>query len=220
MKELLSKKDRENLRNAVAEAEKRTSGEIVPYIATQSANYEIAIWKAAVLGGALAYCALLVVSAVYTGWRLSWLYTGSSQALVIVGTGLLAAGLAAFVPSIKRTLAGRKRLAKFVHRRALQAFVEREVFDTRDRTGILLYVSLFEHRIEVLGDAGINQKVTADDWSGVVLRIREGIKAGQLADGLLEGIRVCGELLHSSGVEIRPDDTNELSDEIIVSGDV
>ena len=161
-----------------------------------------------------------MVSTLYTGWELSWLYAGSSQALVIVGAGLTAAGLAAFVPSFKRVLAGRKRLAKFVHRRALQAFVEREVFDTRDRTGILLYVSLFEHRIEVLGDAGINRKVTADDWSDVVLRIREGIKAGNLAGGLLEGIRVCGELLHSSGIEIRPDDTNELSDDIIVSGDV
>ena len=40
---------------------------------------------------------------------------------------------------------------------AMAAFVEEEVFSTRDRTGILLFLSLFEHRVVVLGDSGINQ---------------------------------------------------------------
>ena len=74
--------------------------------------------------------------------------------------------------------------------------------------------SLFEHRIEVIGDAGINQKVTPEEWTDVVLRIREGIKAGNVADGLVAAIGMCGALLERGGVEIRPDDINELSDDI------
>ena len=94
----------------------------------------------------------------------------------------------------------------------MRAFVEEEVFLTRDRTGILLFISLFEHRIEVLGDAGINRHVTADEWTDVVLRIREGIRGGHLADGLVEAIGMCGHLLDRGGIEVRPDDENELPD--------
>ena len=92
--------------------------------------------------------------------------------------------------------------------------IEAAVFNTRERTGILLFISLLEHRIEVVGDAGINRKVTADEWTDVVMRIREGIKAGKLADGLVAAIEMCGELLERGGVEIRPDDVNELSDDV------
>jgi putative membrane protein len=101
-----------------------------------------------------------------------------------------------------------------VHRRALQSFVEEEVFATRDRTGILLFVSLREHRIEVLGDTGINEQVEPDDWAEIVARIRRGIRNDNLTEGLVEAIGMCGRLLERRGVNIRPDDTNELSDTV------
>jgi putative membrane protein len=94
--------------------------------------------------------------------------------------------------------------------------VDEEVFDTRDRTGILLFVSLFEHRIEVVGDAGINAKVEPEEWAEVVDQIRRGVRSGDLAGGMVEAIGTCGALLHRSGVALRPDDTDELSDGIRV----
>ena len=71
-----------------------------------------------------------------------------------------------------------------VHRRAAQASHE-EVFATRDRTGILLFVSLFEHRIEVVGDKGINDKVQQEEWGEVVDLLRAGVRRGDLAGGLV-----------------------------------
>ncbi|PSQ68554.1 MAG: hypothetical protein BRD26_08095, partial [Bacteroidetes bacterium QH_1_64_81] len=97
-------------------------------------------------------------------------------------------------------------------------FVEEEVFDTRDRTGILLFVSLREHRIEVVGDTGINQQVEADDWAEVVTRIRRGIQNDNLTEGLVEAIERCGRLLEEKGVDIRPDDENELTDTVRTPG--
>lgn len=217
MKEILSDEDRNQIREAVFSAEKRTSGEIVPYITRRSARYEIALWRGATIAGAIAFCVLVLLSRFYQGWSLSWLYSGTSQATVIVGAALLGVVLAAYVPALRRILAGNSLLAEQVHRRALQAFVEKEVFNTRDRTGILLFVSLFEHRIEVVGDAGINQKVTQEAWSNVVLSIRDGIKTGKLAAGLVAGIDQCGALLEQCGVEIQPDDTNELSDDLTIA---
>ena len=115
-------------------------------------------------------------------------------------------------PASVRQFAGRGTMDVAVHRRAMQAFVEEEVFNTRDRTGILLFVSLVEHRIEVLGDSGINAQVTADDWVEVVALIRDGIRRGRASDGMVAAIARCGALLRDKGVHIRSGDTNELSD--------
>ena len=98
-------------------------------------------------------------------------------------------------------------------------FVEEEVFDTRDRTGILLFVSLFEHRIEVVGDSGINDKVEPAEWVEVVDLVRAGIRRQSLADGLVQAVERCGDLLHRRGVEVRPDDTDELADDVRVRDD-
>jgi putative membrane protein len=106
-----------------------------------------------------------------------------------------------------------------VHHRAMRAFVEEEVFKTVDRTGILLFVSMLEHRIEVIGDEGINRKVTVEDWAGVVAEIRKGILEGRLADGIVRAIDLCGGLLDRKGVDIQPGDTNELSDDIRFSNE-
>jgi putative membrane protein len=139
-------------------------------------------------------------------------------ALSVLAAGTVGALLARYIYPLQRLLAGSERLDETVHRRAMQAFVEEEVFDTRDRTGILLFVSLREHRIEVLGDTGINQHVEPDDWAEVVARIRRGIQNDNLTEGLVEAVQMCGRLLEQKGVDIQPDDENELTDTVRTPG--
>lgn len=210
----LSDADQERIRKAVDDAETQTAGEIVPYIINRSGRYEIAFWRAGAVGALIAGAIGILVAWLYDGWGLGWLYSSWGMALVMSLGGVLAALLVGAVPSLRRLMAGEGRVAGRVHRRAEAAFLEEEVFQTRDRTGILLFVSLFEHRIEVLGDAGINQAVEQNEWNDVVDRIRSGIKDGQFADGLVEAIEMCGELLHRGGVGIRDDDEDELSDDV------
>jgi putative membrane protein len=100
-----------------------------------------------------------------------------------------------------------------VRQRALAAFMEEEVFNTNERTGILLFVSLFEHRVVVLGDAGINATVEPREWEEVVSVIAAGIRAGRPGAALAEGIRLCGALL-AARVERRPRDTDELANRL------
>ena len=214
MKQPLTEEEQERIRQAVAEAEGRTSGEIVPYLVPQSGSYGVAVWRGASVAAVAALLIALLVFQFYTGWGLGWLHTGWGVALVALVAGTLGALASAYVSPLRRLLVGQDALADQVHDRAMRAFVEEEVFLTRDRTGILLFISLFEHRIEVLGDAGINQHVTPDEWTDVVLRIREGIKGGHLADGLVEAIGMCGRLLDRGGIEVRPDDENELPNPI------
>ncbi len=214
MKHALSKAELNRIRDAVARAEARTSGEIVPYVVARSASHEIAIYRGTLLLGVMACFVVFLIEAFHVGWRWSWLSHGTSQALLIAGAGIVGASIAMFLPAARRSLVGKARLAHVVRQRALAAFVEKEVFCTRERTGIMLLVSLFERRIQVIGDSGINQKVNEDDWSGIVDKIRDGIRSGDLAGGMVAGIEMAGQLLERSGVEIRPDDTNELANEV------
>lgn len=212
MKIAFSEADKTRIREAVHAAEGRTSGEIVPYVVPSSDAYPVAVWRGAAIAAVLALFVAMLVAQFYVGWGLAWLYTSWGATLVALAGGVAGALLVHFVPALKRLLAGPGRLAQSVHLRAKEAFLDEEVFHTRDRTGILLFLSLFEHRIEVLGDAGINQNVSPDEWADVVLRLREGIRQGQVTEGLVEAIGMCGALLERGGVTIRPDDVNELPD--------
>lgn len=211
---LIDRLDEPRVRAAVEQAEERTAGEIVPVVVPRSDTYEVVVWRGAGIASLLVLTAVLLVLQFYEGWGLGWLYTPWGVVVSALGGGVAGALLAHYVAPLQRLLAGHDLLDETVHRRALQSFVEEEVFDTRDRTGILLFVSLWEHRIEVIGDAGINAHVEPDDWLEVVARIRKGIRNENLTDGLVEAIEMCGRLLERRGVDIRPDDKNELPNTI------
>jgi putative membrane protein len=214
MRSSFSEQELARVRDAVSRAERQTSGEIVPFIVEQSDRYDVAVWRGASIAAVLAMGLVALTYAVYHGWGLAWLYTGWGVATVALGAGMVGALVGAYIPALKRQLAGAALMDRMVHHRAMRAFVEEEVFNTRDRTGILLFISMLEHRIEVLGDAGINQKVTVEDWADVVVDIRTGIVENHFVDGLVRAIDRCGELLDRKGVAIQSGDTNELSDDI------
>ena len=213
MKPIMTEADLDRVKESVATAEKRTSGEIVPYIVPQSARHEVAVWRGA---GVFALVAYMIVLGTrwFSGWGGSQLTEGLIPVLLIAIAGGVGAVLVHWIPAVKRHFAGQARLALATHQRAMQAFVEKEVFSTRERTGILLFVSLLEHRIEVIGDTGINDKVSPEDWVEIVAAIQRHMKAGRLTEGLVEGIQQCGHLLEKAGVAIRSDDTNELADDV------
>jgi putative membrane protein len=214
MDTMIDRLDLDRIREAVSRAEERTAGEIVPVVMPRSDDYTDAIWRGTGAAVLLTLMAVMLTLRFYTGWGLGWLFAPWGVALSVLAAGTVGALLTRYIYPLQRLLAGSERLDETVHRRALQAFVEEEVFDTRDRTGILLFVSLREHRIEVLGDTGINQHVEPDDWAEVVARIRRGIKNDNLTEGLVEAVEMCGRLLERKGVDVRPDDENELTDTV------
>jgi putative membrane protein len=209
--ELFSDSAQERIREAVDQAEGRTGGEIVSYVVGSSDTYAAAHWVSALLGGMLAPVLTLFAYERLEIWGLPpaiWMLTPVLAGAVI---GYLAA---ATVPVWRRSLIGERTLDRRTRRRAAVAFLEEEVFKTRDRTGVLIFLSLFEHRVVIMGDEGINRAVEPADWQRIVDGIVAGIREQRPADALVSAIRECGELLEEKSVAIRPDDTNELSDEL------
>jgi len=203
--------DLEAVKHAVREAEARTSGEIVPYVVGRSDDYAEAPWRGATFGalvGALAAAVIHDLGGFWGGWFAAWVV---APALLGCAIGF---ALALLVPAVRRALVDSHTLDRNVRRRAEVAFLHEEVFKTRDRTGILILVSLFERRVVVLGDAGINSAVAQREWDSIVAGIVAGIRAGRSAQALVEGVVACGLLLERRGVSIKPDDTDELRDDL------
>jgi putative membrane protein len=211
---MFTEEDLARIKQAVQGAELKTAGEIVPYVVEMSDEYERAVWRGASVAGALAILVFLVLHTFAGVWLPFTLPIVLGIVLAAFGTGML---LTHFLPLLKRLLAGRALMLKRASQRAAQAFVSEEVFDTRERTGILLFVSLFERQVLVVGDSGINARVKQSDWDEVMQLIVAGITKDSLTDGLIDAIGRCGELLQRSGVVRRPDDTDELRDELRMS---
>jgi putative membrane protein len=200
--------DLEAIRRATAAAEQRTSGEIVPYIVERIHTDDEARWRGAALG---ALAAALVAGAVHGlggfwgGAGVAWI---TLPALMGAGAGYLLGGLTA----IARRLVPAPSLDRLARLRAEAAFLEEEVFRTRDRTGILIFLAVAERRAVVLADEGINRAVPDGVWDSVVADLVAAIRAGRAARGLEEAITRCGEILAEHRVEPRPDDVDELDD--------
>ena len=116
------------------------------------------------------------------------------------------------MPAIERALLSSEDLERRVRVRAAAAFLEEEVFNTRERTGILILVALFEHRAVILGDFGIHRSIEPGAWDELVGDLVRGIKEGRAAAAMIDVVGRCGELLETRGVERRRDDFNELAD--------
>jgi len=200
-----------SIQAAADAAETRTAGEIVPYVVRRCDDYAEAAWTGAALGALVAAGAAGLAHAwsdVWFGPLVAWI---TLPAFAGAAIGYLAGR---FVPAVTRALTPPATLARRAHVRAAAAFLEQEVFRTEARTGILVFLALFEHRAVVLGDAGINAKVSQEAWQSVVDELVAGIRAGRPAEAMVAAISACGELLVAHGVARSVEDTDELTDEV------
>jgi putative membrane protein len=210
---LFTDADRQRIASAVATAETRSRGEIVTVVVNSSDDYAVTPWRAGLVGalvGAVGGAAAYLVGDHWGGDPLLW---GTLPAL---GAALLAFLLSAQVEPLRRAWTPDVELQRRVEDRAERAFLEHELFDTRDRSGVLLFLSLFEHRAIVLGDSGINAVVAPGEWQEVVDRMILGIRSGQPAEGVVAAVEKIGPLLDRAGLERRVDDHDELPDEPVI----
>jgi putative membrane protein len=197
---------------AVHDVESRSPGEIVPYAADRSDAYPEAAWITATLGALLGGLAAAVADGL-SGGALEppgplWL---AGPPIVGAALGYL---LGAAWPALRIRLVHADVVEHRVRQRALAAFVEQEVFRTEARTGILLFLSLLERRVIVLADTGIAARVPQQEWDAIVGGVVAGMRRGQAGPALAEAIRRCGHLLAAHDLRRRPDDRDELPDEL------
>ncbi len=206
--DLFTEADLEAIRRAAAAAERSTSGEIVPYVVERIDDHAEARWRAATIGAlvaALAAGAIHAAVGYWSGHGVAWI---TLPVLVGAGLGYLIGGVA----PVTRWLMPADALDLMALRRAEAAFLEEEVWRTRDRTGILVFLALFEHRAVILADEGIHRAVPPGLWQELVAELVDGVAAGEAARALERTVHRCGEILVEHRVERQPDDLNEIDD--------
>ncbi|WP_303180550.1 TPM domain-containing protein [uncultured Butyricimonas sp.] len=100
--------------------------------------------------------------------------------------------------------------------RAADVFAELKMHKTALRNGVLIYVALLDHKLAILGDAGINSKVPAGFWDSIKTNMVEKFKQGAITEGICEAVITAGEQLKAY-FPYQEDDVNELPDDISFS---
>lgn len=196
--------EQEKIHQAVVAAERHTSGEIVPMIVGASDHYAEVNLACLIVGLVVGAAAALV-------WGDPW---GLARAELAWPLGGAALGLLlCHIPAIKRWLIPKKRIAEAVHLRSLAAFTAHGLHYTKAHTGILIIVSLFERRVVVLADRGINEKVQAGTWDEIVSIITSGLNVDGCT-AFCAAIEGCGKIL-SEHFPRSPDDQDELEDKLV-----
>jgi putative membrane protein len=179
-------------------------------IVPQSARYREA-------GHVLGIVLALMMLAILLLWdRAGW--GGNLSPAWILLAVVLAYGLGDYLgssPLLIRLIISRQRMDEKVRYRAEAAFHEHGLHKTREGTGILIMVSLLEHRVQVLADRAINEKVPAGIWDDLVQELVERIKRGEAVEGLCQMIARCGELLARHFPAGRKKNPDELRDDLI-----
>jgi putative membrane protein len=209
----LSEQEKARISEAVRAAEAHTRAEIVPMLVARSGLYRDAQHRA---GLALA---MVTLTALLMGERLwpFWGWQTADYAWLILAVLLAYAigswfGLSA---SVIRAVTSSERLRRKVQLRAEQAFAQHSLSRTRQRTAVLLMVSLLERQVYVLPDSGIGSGMTPSQWNEVVEAVVAKLRANDIAGGLCAGIERCGVLLARACPAVPGDNPNELSNRLL-----
>jgi putative membrane protein len=215
LKKRFSDSDLQRIKAAVKDAEQKISGEIVPVIVEKSGYYSSANYKGSLIGASLAFIIMILLDrySIHDS-SVTLYYDPIFMLMAVILGGVIGAAIPQFFPLVMRALINQKHLNHSTHRKAESAFLEEEVFNTRHRTGIMIFISFFEREVIVMADRGISKVVDQKLWDNIVADLVNQIRLGKIVEGLEGAIKRCGELLLEKGFTITHDDVNELRDDL------
>jgi putative membrane protein len=198
-----TQKDHEAVAAAIRAAEARTSGQIVCLLAHASSDYA---YVPIVWAGVLALLAPWPMI-YFTAWSVQQIYF--TQLLIFI-----AARLVLSWPRLRFALVPRAMRRARAHRAALEQFVLRRVAHTRNRSGVLIFVSVAERYARIVADDAVAEKVQAAEWQVAIDALVGHMRDGRIADGFVAAIERCGAVL---AVHAPPDGSGDtLPDRVYV----
>jgi len=181
---LVAEADQRRIADAITEAERTTSGEIVAMITPESASY----LHGPFLWAALAALAVPWPFVFWTWWPIQHIYVLQLAVFAVLVVVLMPrpVRLALMPRSVKHARA---------HRRAVEQFLAQNLHTAVGHTGVLIFVSVAERFAEILADAAIHEKVPEGAWQAIVADLTQHIGKGQAGDGFVRAIAAVGEHL-------------------------
>lgn len=219
----LSDSDMAEIKAAVEKAESRTSGEIALALTAESDHYSFWELLASTYVAALVFILRLPFASKIPGiyqiffweapdWFVPAFYGISTLASIVI------AFFVANIPLIDRIVIPRAVRKKAVTDRAFRHFAQSGVYDTKDHSGILIFVSYLERQVRIIADSGIAAKIPQDLWNIIADDLAAGIKYGKTKEGFIAAIEKCGELL-TEQFPAGAENPNELPDGLLILED-
>jgi putative membrane protein len=195
---LLSKPEADAIEARIARVERTTGVQVVTAIVARSDAYPELAWKAFALGAAVAALFVVAFDIARPEWMLR--YAAWSNATPILGVGGASAILALVLPAYARLFLNRVRAAGEVRQCAQAMFLERELFKTRARNGVLVCASVFERRVEILADVGFHGRVGEREWRTVIDAMTPSLSGARPAAAFTSGLDRLEALLSAKGI--------------------
>lgn len=206
--------------DTVAEAEKKTTGEIALAVVYQSVSYAFVELFVAFCASFLSFFILFLCSAPI--WNLLertvW-FPSPAQLTAVIGSGaaivVFIVYLLVNIPAIDRLIIPNDLKKRRVYARALQHFVESGVYKTTEHSGVLIFASVLERKFFVIADSGIAAKVAQNEWDGICKIMTDGLKEHQAAHAFISAVKECGRILQEYFPN-KEENPNELPDGLVV----
>jgi len=210
----LSEEEKKEIESCVKEVEKNTSGEIVPMVVSASYHYPMSNMIGALIFSLLISIGVTLVFSIRKSWGGAtvldlWLFPA-----VFAVSFLIFHELVKRIPWLKRIFITKTEIDEEVEEAAMTSFYRNGLNNTRDRTGVLIFISVFERRTFVLADEGINAKVDKGVWQEIVDSVVQSIRQRRQTEGICQAVRRCGDLIRKA-FPIKADDTDELDNLIV-----
>lgn len=220
----ITDEQRKAINSAIAEAESKTAAEIVPIVAKSSGRYDRAEDICGLWLGVTCLLAVWILFAPPDRVPGSW--GGSSvlwYPLSLVGAVMLGfiggVVLSHWIPSLRRLFTPQSERSQEVSRRAQQVFFDQRVHHTKGQSGILLYVSLFEHQAAIMTDQAVLDLLTQPTINALCDEFTARLKNEGLTDAFVKTIAEVGQQL-AEKLPASNDDRNELPDALVVLEEV
>lgn len=202
---VLTPEEVKSVSEAVHRVEDTTRGEVVPVVVRSSTPL-----RGALVSSVLFFVALFgFLELTYFSQYQPWSFLLSLVVAIVVGLWV------GRFPAVQRLLLPEPDELKAVHERAELEFYRLGIDKTQEKTGILVFVSLLEHKVVILADEGIAALLPNETWTHIVQDLVREIRAGRLGPGLTRAIEACGHhLAHRFPLQEKP--VNELHNDLVL----
>lgn len=211
--------ERDQIEACVREAESKTSAEVVVAVATASGRYDRAediagLW-CGLIALVIAYFALPFPQDI-PDWGFSILHV---RWLILAGAVLVGfiagAALATYWLDLRRLFTPAKQMKEEAALRARQVFYDTRVHHTAGASGLLIFLSLYEHQTVLLADNAVLKALPSGMLNDLCRSITQGLKEGRGVDAICDAIREAGDrLLHE--LPRAENDIDELANRVVI----
>lgn len=179
----LKESERKAIEAAVQKFEESTHAEILPVVLNKSDDYPAVRWRVAV-----GFSVLMTAASFFLTQDL---FVSPFILLSTIFIWLILGFMIASFGTVQRFFLLEDKIREEVRQRAYEVFITHRVHATENRGGILLFVSLMEHRVEIIPDIGYEGKVDGSDWSAVIDTLLERVHTQDLTTAIIMAIEDC-----------------------------